>query len=140
MRISDLFCCCSDCRLPDAVSPPRVEGQIECFLGPLLDANCVPVNPPERGMALPRAKNLAFMFVRYRFSMALCAAFLRFMTAAASVSCESTERADLVFDDVLEEADDLGEASGEEGEEVEDDVDALEGFRGLVRVVFSVCC
>lgn len=91
-------------------------------------------------MALPRAKNLAFMFVRYRFSMALCAAFFRFMTAAASVSCESTERADLVFDDVLEEADDLGEASGEDGEEVEDDVDALEGFRGLVRVVFSVCC
>lgn len=77
--------------------------------------------------------------------MALCAAFLRFMTATASVSCASTERADLVFDDDVleEEADDLGEASGEDGEEVEDDVDALEGFRGLVRVVmlvvFSVC-
>jgi hypothetical protein len=90
-------------------------------------------------MALPRAKNLAFMFVRYRFSMALCAAFFRFMTAAASVSCARIERADLVFDDVLaEEADDLGEASGEDGEEVEDDVDALEGFRGLVRVVVLV--
>lgn len=80
------------------------------------------------------------MFVRYRFSMALCAAFFRFMTAAASVSCESTERADLVFDGVLveEEADDLGEPSGDDGEEVEDDVDALEGFRGLVRVVLVV--
>lgn len=68
--------------------------------------------------------------------MALCAAFLRFMTAAASVSCASIERADLVADDdVLGEADDLGEASGEDGEEVEDDVDALECFREL----FSVC-
>lgn len=66
VRISDLFCCCcSDCRLPDALSPPRVvDAQTECFLDPLLDANCVPVNPPERGMALPRARNLAFMFVR----------------------------------------------------------------------------
>jgi hypothetical protein len=92
-------------------------------------------------MALPKAKNLAFMFVRYRFSMALCAAFLRFMTAAASVSCASIERADLVLDVLEEETDDdLGEASGEDGEEVEDDVEALEGLRGLVVVVvFSVC-
>lgn len=71
--------------------------------------------------------------------MALCAAFLRFMTVAASVSCASIDRADLPFD-VLEGTVDLGEASGEDGEEVDDDVEALEIFRELVLLaVFSVC-
>lgn len=96
------------------------------------------VKPPGRGIAFPSARNLAFMFVRYRFSMALWAAFFRFMTAAASVSCACTpDREDLVFD-ILEEIVDLGEASGEDGEEVEDDEDALEGFRGLVLLVLLV--
>lgn len=63
--------------------------------------------------------------------MALCAAFFRFMTAAASVSCASIERADFLEEETDK---DLGEASGEDGEEIEDDVDALEGFRGLCEV------
>lgn len=75
--------------------------------------------------------------------MALCAAFFRFMTAAASVSGASIGRPVFGFDDCLgDEADDLGEAaSGEDGDEVkDDDVDALEGFRGCVLVfVFCVC-
>lgn len=72
--------------------------------------------------------------------MALWAAFLRFMTAAASVSGARIERFDLVFDGLEEEGKDdaLGEASGEDGEEAEDDVDAFECFLGLVVAVFLV--
>lgn len=66
--------------------------------------------------------------------MALCAAFFRFMTAAASVSCASIERVGFLEEETNE---DLGEASGEDGEEIEDDVDALEGFRGSCSVCWE---
>lgn len=66
--------------------------------------------------------------------MALCAAFFRFMTAAASMSCASTERVGFLEEETNE---DLGEASGEDGEEIEDDVDALEGFRGSCSVCWE---
>lgn len=57
------------------------------------------------GRALPRATNLAFMLVRYRFSMALCAAFLRFMTAFRSESVVAVGDLDVVVvddDDAME--------------------------------------
>jgi hypothetical protein len=134
VRISDLFCCwfccCCSCRsLPAAIEDmvSRV-WQRECFLGPLLeDVDCAPLNgPPGRGIAFPRARNLAFMFVRYLFSMALWAAFLRFITAAASGPLVAAERADLLFlDDAVVN---FGEASGEEEEDEKEASEALRAF------------
>lgn len=85
-------------------------------------------------MALPRARNLAFMFVRYRFSIALWAAFLRFIIAAASGSFECVERVDLLFA-ALKEAVIFGEVRGEEEDDDDgDDSEALEVLRELLAL------
>lgn len=66
--------------------------------------------------------------------MALCAAFLRFITAAASVSCGvDVERADLLFI-VLEEVVNFSEAIVDAGDEEGDDAESLEEFRVLIFV------
>jgi hypothetical protein len=51
---------------------------------------------------------LAFMLVRYRFSMALWAAFLRFITALMSESVAVVEDLDVVVDEALEGFRDVG--------------------------------
>ena len=69
--------------------------------------------------------------------MALCAAFFRFMTAAASVSCASIERVGFLEEETNE---DLGEASGEDGEEIEDDVDAMVWTGDKLPHLVSLLC
>lgn len=90
VRTSDLFCVC----VPS----------LRLVLIPLLFMELLDLLARRLGMALPRAMNLAFMLVRYRFSTALWAA-LRLLATVSLVSSAEWEAREERCDDFDDEED-----------------------------------